>query len=824
MFKNLLRKKPKSLSSNIENKVIPTNDKEKETNTDYTSLLIHNQKCTIDKISNRIDETGFATENLIEIINNISRNVEIQMQAIEKVVNEIESYSALTEEVQASTISSLQIAEDTKEVAKEGNQAVNNSIQAMNEIKISVDNTKNIVANLNKQTSQIDNMLKIIKDIANQTNLLALNAAIEAARAGEHGRGFAVVAEEVRKLAQKSEESAEQISSVIIKIKDSIQETINAMNESGLKVDKGVDIANNTITVFNKIIESINTTTEVTNEITSAISQQTSNLEEVVFSAKEMNDISEKIISMIEVALMNAQHTKTSIEILSKTSENLNNITNEVLNNIKLADRKETKLRTVMGKSLDTLDPAIPFDQDSLKILGNVHTGLLASSATTDVLPSIAKSWFVSEDNLTWTFNLRKGAKFHNNQEVTSEDVKFSLERILSPKLKSPNAWLLYSIDGAEEFHNSEANHVRGIKVIDRYRLSITLTKPYSGFLLNLAQPCCAIIEKISALNNKFIGCGPYIIEEMDDEKYTLKAFEGYFGGQPYIDKIEVYHNDNNPVEGYINNKYDFLMLNNSGVKELYEKGFSSEIKVKDVMTTFFAGFNLKSNSIFAKDKGIRKAINHAVNKERIINEVVNGLASKSKGVFPPAILDNSHLTGFEFNPNLSRRLLRESNYNNEKLIILGYEGDSNNSNNKIIELIVEDLNNVGINCKIIKVPSREYLKAENMNKCHLFIMGWIADTGDPDNYLEPLFNPKAYTNFTGYNNEYVTKLMKEAREIINPEKRIDLYKTIQDKIIEDVPWLFLYHPQTAYVHKTHIKNVQLNPLGKVRFEDIICE
>lgn len=824
MFKNLLRKKSKLESTNIENKTILSYENKTETTPDHTSLLIHNQKCTIDKISNRIDETGFATENLIEIINNISKNVEIQMQAIDKVVNEIESYSALTEEVQASTVSSLQIAEDTKEVAKEGNQAVNNSIQAMNEIKVSVDNTKSIVANLNKQTVQIDNMLKIIKDIASQTNLLALNAAIEAARAGEHGRGFAVVAEEVRKLAQKSEESAEQISSIILKIKDSIQETLNAMNESGLKVDKGVDIANNTTAVFNKIIESINTTTEVTNEITTAITEQTSNLEEVVFSAKEMSDISEKIIAMIEVALMNAQHTKTSIEILSKTSENLNNITDKVLNNIKLSNRKETKLKTVMGRTLDTLDPAIPFDQDSLKILGNVHTGLLTSSATTDVLPGIAKSWFVSEDNLTWTFNLRKGAKFHNGQEVTSEDVKFSLERILDPKLKSPNAWLLFPIDGAEEYHNGEVNHVRGIKVIDRYRLSITLTKPYSGFLLNLSQPCCAIIEKNSALNNKFVGCGPYMIEEMDDEKYTLKAFDGYFGGQPYIDKIEVYHNDNNLIEGYINNKYDFLMLNNSDVKELFENGLESEIKVKDVMTTFFAGFNLKSNSIFAKDKNIRKAINHAVNKERIIKEIVNGLATESKGVFPPAILDNSHLKGFEFNPNLSRKLLRESSYNNEKLIILGYEGDSNVSNNKTIEFIAEDLENVGIRCEILKVPSKGYLKPENMNRCHLFIMGWIADTGDPDNYLEPLFNPKAYTNFTGYNNEYVTKLMEEAKEIINPERRIELYKTIQDKIIEDVPWIFLYHPQTAYIHKTHIKNVQLNPLGKVRFEDIICE
>jgi len=129
------------------------------------AVLKHNQKCIVNKLSNKIDETGFAAENLIGITNNINQYVEVQMSSIDKLVSEITNYSALAEEVLASTENSKQIAEQTMSIAHEGSKAVDNSIKAMNEIESSVEDAKTVVMDLNTKSAHINEMLNVIKDI-----------------------------------------------------------------------------------------------------------------------------------------------------------------------------------------------------------------------------------------------------------------------------------------------------------------------------------------------------------------------------------------------------------------------------------------------------------------------------------------------------------------------------------------------------------------------------------------------------------------------------------------------------------------------------------
>lgn len=792
-----------------------------------TKLLIHNQGCIVEKISNRIEETGFATENLIDIINEISKNIDNQSQSINKVVCEIEEFSALTQQMYASTLDSQKIAQETMASAHEGNLATDKSISAMNEIESSVGYIRTVVKSLSNETAQIDGMLNIIKDITKQTNLLSLNAAIEAARAGEHGRGFAVVADEVSKLAKKSQESVEVISNTISRIKDSIDKTIETMDESSVKVNHGVSIANDTVKVFSKIVETISNSNEITTEINTAIANQTKSLDEIILSTQNMNEVTEKIMSSTEIALMNANYTKSSLHTLSNTSSDLNSTTDNLLSRIQKGDDDTLTIRTFIDGDVENLDPAMVFDQGSIRILDCINIGLLISGSSSNIMPGVAKSWYVEEDNLTWVFNLRKGAKFHNGKEITAQDVKYSLERLLNPSLKSPNSWFLHPIEGATEYNEGKSKVFSGIKILDRYRISIKLTSPYSGFLLNLAQPCCSILDSEDLKRNKFTGCGPYIIEDKDEQKYIFKAFNEYLGGKAYVERLDFVYNDEKYLENFIDGKYDFLILSGyNTVNELSKFKNKISINKQDVMTTQFAGFNLRKNSIFAKDKTLRKAINYAINKNKIINEVTNNLATESKGVFPPAILDNKHLSGFSYDLNKAKKLLLDSSYNNEVLKILGTErkSEQKSSRDKIIDYLIEDLNALGVRVEVVRIPSDKYMKAESIEKCDVYFMGWIADTGDPDNYLEPLFNPNNYTNFCGYDNSEVTELMDESKKILNPTRRTEMYKKIQDIIIDDAPWIFLFHPQTVYANRHNVKNVKINTLNRLRYEDIIID
>ena len=795
-------------------------------NENELSLLKHNQKCIVTRINDKIEETGFAAENLISLTQDIAKNAEIQKESIKKVVNEISNYSALAEEVFASTENSKRIAEQTMEIAREGSNAVDSSISAMNEIELSVQNAKKVVNDLSLKAAHINEMLAIIKDIANHTNLLSLNASIEAARAGEAGRGFAVVAQEVKNLAQRSAESAGHISNTINEINNSIDETIGAMNKSMDKVLEGSNIGKNTKEVFNNIINAVSTTSEVAEEINAAVSKQTESLENIISSTEEMNRTSEKVMGMVETASLNTQYTKTSLNILSNVSKDLQSISTKLLDKIETDEKAELVLTTYLSEAPLSCDPQLAIDTQSGQILYNVHGGLLLISSTGEITPGIAKSWYVEDDNLTWIFNLRKGAKFHNGREITAEDVKYTYERLLRPSLKSPNSWFLEQIEGAKEYNKGIAQEVKGIKILDRYRVSLKLTRPYTGFLLNLGQYVCSILAKEDVEKGKLTGCGPYILESTEKDRCVLTAFNNYFGGSPYVDKIIVRFEGPKSIESFIDNECDFVTIDNKKQIEELSKVKKSDIKYKSIMGTYYAGFNLRSNSIFAKDNEIRKALNLAVNKKKIIDEILGGLGEEAKGPMPPNMVDNKYLSGFTYNQRSAKEILsrKDTLIGNSKLRILIRDESNETIFYKITQSIINDLKEVGIECTLEKVSPDKYLNPESINRSDLFLSRWISDTGDMDNFLQPMFNPSNFTDFTGYNNPKVTEMMEKAKEIVNPDKRIQVYKELQQIIVDDSPWIFLYHPQLGHVSREGVIGVRISPLGIVRYEDIIIE
>jgi ABC-type transport system substrate-binding protein len=122
-------------------------------------------------------------------------------------------------------------------------------------------------------------------------------------------------------------------------------------------------------------------------------------------------------------------------------------------------------------------------------------------------------------------------------------------------------------------------------------------------------------------------------------------------------------------------------------------------------------------------------------------------------------------------------------------------------------------------------VPAAKYLDVNLIkSSADLYIARWIADTGDPDNFLHPLFSPGLRTNRSSYNNEAVNKKLAMANQMVHPAKRLDMYKDIQKVLVQDCPWIFLYHPHMAYASRNNISGIKMNPLGLFKYEDILME
>lgn len=801
------------------------NEEPNEFRTDM-ALLKHNQKCIIGKMGNSIEETGFAVENLINITDIIAAKVEEQMEAINNVVDEISNYSALAQEVYASAEESRGISEETAGTAQEGSGAVNDSLQAMDGIKDSVQEAEEVVNILASKASNINAMLNVIKDIANNTNLLALNASIEAARAGEAGRGFAVVAGEVRKLSDRSLESVNEITEIIKEINMSIDTTRKAMANIMDRVDIGNRIAHNTMDVFNRIIEAVQNNAIVSKEIADAIRKQTQSLENIIKQASDMSKTFNDLASMVETASLNTQYTRNSLNYMSRVSEDLVGLNNKLLQAIEDKGKEETILRTCLPYDFKVYDPILLNDAVGTHIMVNVHSGLLTTGTSGEIRPGVAKSWYLKEDNLTWVFNLRKGAKFHNGNEITAEDVKFSLERLLNPKYNSPTKWALEWVEGADEYSKGLSKDVKGIKILDKYCISIKLIKPYSGFLLNLGQFFCGIVDKEGIERGEIIGCGPYRIEKADSEECVLSAFADYFGGTPYVDKIIVKFVPENAAEELKCGNLDFVLIDDKATMEKVRSSENVNCFTQNMAATYYVGFNLKSGSPLIKNKEARRAINMAVNKKRIIDELLGEMAVESQGPIPPGLLEKRTAKGYTYDAEEARKILDRLGIsdNARKLVILAREENDTSIYNRIGNYIIEDLERIGIQCTMVRVPHLKYLERQSLDKCDLFISRWVADIYDPDNFLEPLFNPESFNNFTLYNNNWVTEKIKEGKTIINPAKRMALYSEIEKVIVEDAPWIFLYHPRVGVAYRKELLGVRLGPMGHIKYEDIIID
>jgi ABC-type transport system substrate-binding protein len=473
-----------------------------------------------------------------------------------------------------------------------------------------------------------------------------------------------------------------------------------------------------------------------------------------------------------------------------------------------------------------TLDPAYVQDNYGEAIIHQIFDGLVRFDPYLSVLPGLAETWQVKEKGKVYRFTLRKNARFHNLDTVTSGDVAFSFKRLLRAEPAPAVLPHLLKIVGAKEYRAGTRENVPGLKIENDMILQVRLEESHVPFLTALGMYQAAIVpqKEVIRLGDEFgknpVGTGPFRFVSWDgDKSVRLKQFKEYYAGPAYLDEIhyKIYPGGQVP-----------LMLADFQNGDIEETAVYGDVKEKlsdakglqwfhrPSLSLFFYGINLKHPNLTNPD--LRKALSLAVDRITFVNQVYKDRFEIARTILPPGMPGYNPLNQMEDNnPDLARKHL-----------------------NRLPDKILEDLpeleivsaiqtptveqemdmfkgfwTGLGIKLRVKYITDwkkfEDYLRSD---KVQIYRYAWFADMPDPDSFLYSLFASESPTNFMKFQDEKVDQSLLTARGIVDPIERAAMYQKIEAVIMESAPLIPLFYMSVDRVYQPYVKSVKVSALG----------
>lgn len=480
-------------------------------------------------------------------------------------------------------------------------------------------------------------------------------------------------------------------------------------------------------------------------------------------------------------------------------------------------------------------DPQVPLDMQLntysliMKITDNTTESLLLTNPEGELEPTLlAEMPTLSDDKLTYSFTLKEGVTFHNGAPLTSNDVKYSLERMVK-KLKM--ASLLEKVEGYQDLFDGKADELSGIVVIDDTHFEIHMAEVYTPLLSALSTPYCAIYpaEACEAAGDNWgmtelYGTGPFkLVSYQTGVGVELAKNENYHGGEVKLDGIDYTFIDdpNTGVLEYQKGNVDVVYMD-SALYPTYANG-----ELKDELYSFnpVGGYYLAFNVNDIPEVEVRQAMAYAIDRNALCDSVLFGTASPNSNFLQEGLIGaRDDMEQFEYNPEKAKELLAKAGYAD------GYDlritvNTKYPTSVKIATAVQAQMKEAGINVEVEQVDSAAWTDMKKSGGVTCGIGNWYVDYNDPDSMLYPVSDGRVDLNSIFWHNDEFKQLMLDGVETDDAAERQEIYARADEILThEEFAVAMLYNETLFYLKKPYVKDFEVTFTYRTMFKDADIE